>query len=106
MYTLYHSPTCTHCQRIFRELNTNGLRIVNVASEQFPHYITNVPTLEDDNTKQKYVGEDVSEFLKNNNLVEPFEFNSKNNMNAGFSFIGASTDRYCEPSTYVPITEI
>lgn len=106
MYNLYYSPQCNHCNRLFREFNTNGLNLINITGTQCPPHVTQVPTLEDVSKNQFYVGKDVFDMLKNNSFVEPFEFSSTNNMKTGFSFIDSENARYCEQVNYVPIEEI
>ena len=106
MYNLYYSTNCQHCQRLLREYNTNGVNLININKTKYPPNVINVPTLEDVHKGQLYVGASVFDFLKNNNLVEPFEFNSTNNMTNGFSFIESDIGRYCEQEQYVPIEEI
>jgi hypothetical protein len=100
MYVLYHSPNCEHSQRLFRECNTNGVRLVDVSADSFPEYVTNVPTLEDTEKRQIYVGSHVFEVLKSNNYIEPFEFDIRNTMSHGFSYIGEGLTKYCEQQNY------
>ena len=103
MYNLYYSQHCQHCARVFRECNTNGLNLININDSQYPENIVNVPTIEDVSTNQLYIGKDVFEFLKKNNLIEPFEYNSRNKMNSGFSFINTSIPKYTEQENFSPV---
>ena len=105
MYNLYFSKHCQHCQQIFRECNTNGLNLIDIdVVKQYPNYVLNVPTVEDISTNQLYVGKEVAELLKNNNLVEPFEHDLKNKMNTGFSFIDSSIPKYSQQENYSHLT--
>ena len=100
MYKLYYSSTCEHCQRLFRECNTNGIELINVNEQTYPQYVVNVPTLEDYVEQKIYIGTDVFEVIKNNNKVEPFEFDIKNNMSNGFSYIGDCVTKYSEQQNF------
>jgi len=106
MYNLYYSASCQHCQRLLREYNTNGVNLVNINKSEYPQNVINVPTLEDVQKGNLYVGEEVFSFLKSNNLVEPFEFDSTNNMTSGFSFIDSDIGKYCEQEQFVAIEDI
>ena len=106
MYNLYYSTQCEHCNRLFREYNTNGITLINVSTNRFPPTLQQVPTLEDVAHNRMYVGKDVFKFLEQNQLVEPFEFSTTNNMSTGFSFIESELSRYCEQKNYIPIEEI
>tara|TARA_B110000971_G_C20010236_1_gene501194 strand:- start:433 stop:756 length:324 start_codon:yes stop_codon:yes gene_type:complete len=105
MYNLYYSQHCQHCSRLFRECNTNGLNLININEGQYPTNIVNVPTIEDVVTNQLYIGADVFEFLKNNNMVEAFEYNTRNKMNSGFSFINTSVPKYTEQENFSHLSE-
>lgn len=72
----------------------------DVTVNKFPEYVVNVPTLEDSDKQQIYIGKDVFEVLKNNNYVEPFEFDIRNNMSSGFSYLGEGLTKYCEQKNY------
>jgi hypothetical protein len=100
MYVLYYSTNCEHSQRLFRECNTNGVKLIDVSVDPFPEYVSNVPTLEDSDKQQLYIGNDVFEILKSNNYVEPFEFDIRNNMSSGFSYIGEGLTKYCEQQNF------
>lgn len=105
MYNFYYSKHCQHCQHIFRECNTNGLSLIDVDStSEYPNYVLNVPTIEDVTANQLYVGKEVIELLKKNNLVEPFEYDLKNSMNSGFSFIDSTIPRYSQQENYSHLT--
>jgi hypothetical protein len=105
MYNLYYSKHCQHCQQIFRECNTNGLALIDIDEvKQYPNYILNVPTIEDVSTNQLYVGKEVIDLLKTNNLIEPFEYDLKNTMNTGFSFINSSVPKYSQQDNYSTFT--
>lgn len=105
MYNLYYSKHCQHCQQIFRECNTNGLILLDIDdAKQYPNYVLNVPTIEDVSNNQLYVGKEVIELLKKNNLIEPFEHDLRSTMNTGFSFIDSSIPKYSQETNYSDFT--
>ena len=98
---LYYSPKCQHCQKMLREYNTNGLKMVNIDQQPFPNYVTSVPCIEQNN--KLHTGEAAFNIVKQNDNVEPFGFDAFSNMNKGFSFVDADTEYYTEQLNYVEL---
>jgi hypothetical protein len=103
--SLFYSKACKHCKRILEEYETKDIQLVCIDTDSFPAYITTVPTIVDDQSKQMYVGTSAFKWLDEKKSVKPYEYGGSSTNN-GFSFIQDNNSYYAEPLNFTDIDHV
>lgn len=103
MHILYYSKACRHSVRMLKECDLSEMRMVCIDTDNYPDYITSVPTVVEGN--QMYIGSSAFKWFEDKKNVDPYEFGTSGT-NTGFSFVNDNECYYAETFNFSDVNDV